>query len=547
MAERSWTDAVTGASLLGGFNLVEYLEWITHRKTRINRSLTQFLHEATHHWCFDSLVGSAISQLLLRARRKALFADGKVTNALVADVTRAMVAETLLHPLAEGLALFAEFDIRPGRSTVESMSMTSTLICFGFNLKTERDRSEMALQALLQTTRRSAEHLDRKAGIYALPFECKGGYLAGYLATKGLWASMAASAPKLLDTDLFLAFLRSYVYDDAHLVLLLLESDPEIEVVGTTVVNHMQERFRVLIECKTHELRSRVDDWEQACASGAPIYAAIGVDLDTARRANDAIHMLMDDIDDDGAVSEFAAHAYMTARNRQYLTLGRLEATARRVETGTEIAGPEGTRVCFAVTDWQLDGPARSGQLIAVLAYRERLLQVYFQAEGHTQLVHQFGLTGDIDAEEARNFVTNLALNDQLHANLEEALAQLMADPALQVWEQESRDSLLDVAEHLYGILGTLQTDSEQIPTVLAKLRTGGLLELLDGDVDLVKAIALIGLANTVGSDSVSIALFAGVGGLDDALIARARESAARRHGMHLLQLTPQGGAIALV
>jgi hypothetical protein len=547
MAERSWTDAVTGASLLAGFDLVAYLQWLTRRSTRIEGALTQFLHEATHHWCFDSPVGAAVSQLLLRARRRALVGSGKVEE-LIEDIQRATVAQQLLHPLSEGLALFAEFDISPGKSLVESRTMSSVNICFGFPLDTKRDRNEMALQVLLQNTRRSAEYLERKAGIYALPFDCADGYLAGYLSVKAVWAALAARAPKLMDTDLFLAFLRSYVFDDGALVLLLVESDPDPYTLTEVAANHLRERFGALVDQAPEHLCARIDAWEQACESGLSIHPAIGVDEDTRSRAHDSIVMLMDDVQEEGPIQEYAAHAYLTAVNRQYMTLGRLAAEARRrAAGGVEVVGLVGADVNYLQPDWALDVASLSGELIAVTAYRAPALLLFFRAENCCQLVHSFGRVDNLDLEPLNRYVSNLPQDELRHAELEQGLEQFLAQSNLRSLQQYAVGPALKAAEQLYGLLATLQTESESVSAVLTKLRSGGLLELLDGDVELLRAIASIGLANTVGTDPASIALFAGVAGLGEALTARALATACERHGAHLMQPTARGGAIALV
>lgn len=77
-----------------------------------------------HHWCFQSAVGSTLSLLYLRARRTALVIsvqEEKSTPAsdsdVVEDLGRYELVVNLLRPLAEGLALFAEFDVVPQRSS----------------------------------------------------------------------------------------------------------------------------------------------------------------------------------------------------------------------------------------------------------------------------------------------------------------------------------------------------------------------------------------------------------------------------------------------
>jgi hypothetical protein len=77
------------------------------------QTLPAFLHEVTHHWCFQSPIGATIAAL--RARSDETIWRAKTRD----DVTRAAVfrveAETLgeiYRPLSEGLALFAQHLLR---------------------------------------------------------------------------------------------------------------------------------------------------------------------------------------------------------------------------------------------------------------------------------------------------------------------------------------------------------------------------------------------------------------------------------------------------
>jgi hypothetical protein len=119
-ASRSFTNAITNAALFARLNTIEYLRWLGARDNSVNEVLPQFLHEFTHHWCFDSKVGSAIAMVRLRAQRHATVHSQAHRAQILGDVVRARAAEIVLRPLSEGLALFAEFDIVPGRGRVSS-------------------------------------------------------------------------------------------------------------------------------------------------------------------------------------------------------------------------------------------------------------------------------------------------------------------------------------------------------------------------------------------------------------------------------------------
>ena len=552
--ERSWTDAITNAALLGGFDAVGYLAWLAGRAARIEAALPQFLHEFTHHWCFDSIVGNAIAQLVLRARRNALvFGLDERFDEIESDVLRAQAAELMLQPLAEGLALFAEFDITPGESRVESRTSTACLICFGFPIKSDRDpvgNATMVLRALLQTTRRQPAILERKAGVYAQGFECEAGYLAGYLSVKALWAHLASKAPRLHDRDLTLAFLRSYVYDDARLAWLMLRRDLTDFEASEAIANHIYQRLAALVE--SDDLVECVDAWESACEQHLPVIEAIGVTLADRERANDELMLMMDDVQHDGPIADFAAHALMTLQERRYLTLGAIAAVATTQDGRTRVesvAASSGGRAEFLVEPgrWPFaSAPPLGGELVAVTPSRRACVLIYFVADKQARLIHSFGSLDDIDLEELARHMVNRQPNTALHEQLEAALAAALADPRLGRGLAQCRRNVLRVADELYGTLATLHAEDDAVAGALERLRRGGLLALLDDDADLVRGVACIGLANTVGTDPASLAMFFSLAGLDDALVERTIATASVRHGMRLLARGKAGGVIAV-
>lgn len=552
--ERSWTDAITNAALLGGFDALGYLAWLAGRRARIEAALPQFLHEFTHHWCFDSVVGNAIAQLVLRARRNAhVFGLAERFDAIESDILRAQAAELMLQPLAEGLALFAEFDITPGESRVESRTTTACLSCFGFPIKSDRDpvgNATMVLRALLQTTRRQPAMLERKAGVYAQRFECEAGYLAGYLSVKALWAQLASKAPLLHDRDLYLAFLRSYIYDDARLALLMLDHALSDFAACEAIANHIYRRLGALVE--SDDLVERVNAWESACLGGQPVIEAIGVTVAERERADDELMLLMDDVQQKGPISDFATHAMMTLQERRYLSLGAVPAVASsqrgRIRIAAVAASPYG-RAEFMVDKqhWPFAPDSLlAGELIAVTPSRRPCVLVYFVADKQACLVHSFGSLDDVDQDELARHAINRRSNAALHEELEAALAASLAHPGLSMSLEQSRRNVLRVAERLYGTLATLHAAQEAVDGVLVRLRQGGLLALLDDDADLVRGVASIGLANTMGTDRASLSMFSALAGLDEALIERTIATASVRHGMRLLARGQSGGVIAV-
>src|SRR5258708_11032875 len=84
--------------------------------------LGSYIHEALHHMCFRSPVGSAIAYLyhrgFLRAFDHTTLGEAAAYDEyqVLEDTVRVETILTIMRPLAEGIALFGEFDAWPGAS-----------------------------------------------------------------------------------------------------------------------------------------------------------------------------------------------------------------------------------------------------------------------------------------------------------------------------------------------------------------------------------------------------------------------------------------------
>jgi hypothetical protein len=145
---RSFVDPTTNEMVISDFSLPDYLPWLRGRPVAGSRLLANFLHEWTHRWCFHSRVGSALALLRMRAACRA-YTDRSEFD----DYVRCMTVSSVLEPLAEGLALFAEFDTYPGDSPWMSQTLTASLTLFAPAIETD-GKPLLLLEGLLQTLRR---------------------------------------------------------------------------------------------------------------------------------------------------------------------------------------------------------------------------------------------------------------------------------------------------------------------------------------------------------------------------------------------------------
>ncbi len=254
---QAWTDLVSNITSLMPPTVEDdprpWLGWGGARP----ENLSVFLHEATHHWCFMSPVAFAIAGLTLRARLhmvRVLNGERHLEHSIVNDLVRADTALELLRPLAEGLALFAEFDaISRIRSKAISPVLQSLVQFFvdprrGAHLF-QNLPAEAAVAAaigeVLYDLRTNPVTMNRKASLLLKPFSMHaGGYLPGYLAVKSLWR--AASRKRFLlasETDSFLMYLRSYIYDDWGFVATLLSEERNEIRSAEAILNYLNRRI----------------------------------------------------------------------------------------------------------------------------------------------------------------------------------------------------------------------------------------------------------------------------------------------------------------
>lgn len=293
-----------------------------------NRQLLTFIHEMTHNWCFDSIVVNAQRMIAMRAQTNALAlatlsrdpelagpdagsmhrdgdpppeesirlmgalmramhgppspnnliaADDLLINAVADDLIRLEVTQALFRPLAEGLALFAEYDAI-SRLKSSAWSPVPTAVAWNFagleKMKEEPYASlpepvhAMVLAGhLIEAVRLSADAIRAKASVLAQPFaSTAGGYLPGYLAVKNMWRHLYKRDVRLYgETDLVLAYLRSFFYEDPAIGLAILAPTGPDPVSGA---NAIISAFRSRVEAFEAASPEAVTAFEAHLASG---------------------------------------------------------------------------------------------------------------------------------------------------------------------------------------------------------------------------------------------------------------------------------------
>jgi hypothetical protein len=290
LAERAWTDLVSNSTVIPAIDLKKHFEQYYETESFPIECLDSLLHEAVHHWCFHSIVGSALATLHFRAHTaimdKRLFLESRDHRRQLSEyIFRFEVAQMLLRPIAEGLALFAEYDVEPMPQT-RAVSRPMSLIYKHFTADGSRHFSENwgpSAVPVLRNVRRSKQHILKKANLFLEPLSCSaGGYLPGYLTVKNLWRVASDECEAFLDKDLFLLLLQRYFYRDygliAHLLRPLENDDGHVE----DMLNYFGKRlwdFRSLDFAKEAKRIDSTDDFVESSTEEA-IAGQINTDED---------------------------------------------------------------------------------------------------------------------------------------------------------------------------------------------------------------------------------------------------------------------------
>src|ERR1700677_1049592 len=269
--DRSWTNIFSGTSYLSGVDPSSVVGHLLAQCRTPKTVLPTLLHESTHHWCVFSLLGTTVAMMQARARlrtlalaRDPLDVDAEVFAAVSRDRLRVKTVMTMLEPLAEGLALFMEFDASPGDSEMISSPMYFTRTFFGEEKLTKDETPgeiSNTICDILWETRMSGYCARRKEQLLSQPLSFKsGGYLPGYLTVKSLYVEAVKRAKAFDDSHLFACYVKSFFYDDCGLISLLLDQDIADDEWVQRVAEYLKGRF---IDLRTCDIGRDVERYER--------------------------------------------------------------------------------------------------------------------------------------------------------------------------------------------------------------------------------------------------------------------------------------------
>jgi len=280
--------------------------------------LPTILHEYTHFNCFNSPVGEAILHCYLKAKKLAKqIQEEKFFGKEYQDLhwqcfdayVRYQSVLELLRPLAEGLAVFAEFDECLGKSECQSKTMSLLLEYFiakdkdfidtirdqvnNLDAKTKLELvanlflseqrlcddpfTNLIFQSLEKETLNQRKKILYEESTYSFKNDnsLNADYLVGYWLVKSLYTSSFMEDTRrsnLSDPSLFSTYLIQFFYYDFELVFFLLNSEIEEDEINkektletvAKIKNHIFSRFSHFLKITDNELTNKFEKWIQS-------------------------------------------------------------------------------------------------------------------------------------------------------------------------------------------------------------------------------------------------------------------------------------------
>lgn len=551
---RSFTDPVMNWVLISGLKIDRHLANLLQAGKYPTRYLPDFLHELMHHWCFHSPVGMALALLQMRASRNAMLLLDEATDPeatrIAEDLVRYETAISLMRPLAEGLALFAEFDAAPGDSSV--LSITSTLFAASFSDRSEADNLSPAeswenLGRLLAEHRTTNEFRERKANLLVQSFTARnGGYLPGYLLVKNIHRILInqTKSNKLFDRDLYLTYLRSFFYEDYAFVATLLDPDAVLDPwthyndSAQNISVYLQKRFAQLFVLTT---RTEVDRFELAVSAGQEFAWQIPPDVDPGLQelGRQRLQQMLAEIDFEGPADStekiLRRNDHWLLAQRDLMCIGSFPAP---VEVNVHQRALVGEYKSDSTTDLRIplcSLPALEGVAVGKGAGST---EFFLSATGryslqtvtlNNQVVAIHSLSDnftDAVRKQVTGYWTSLENATELRKSRYAAIHRALKESTAEVYVEHYRENAARVADELYGSKALLFTPSSHIDLCLQTLLGSGLYEILNKDSDLVRAVAYLSLVVAANPDRRAISEFLAEESLDlDELLDRISHS----------------------
>lgn len=545
----NYVDPVINQTVFSQIDLREHIAQLL-RFEFPERFLPTFLHETTHHWCFNSPVGTALALLRMRACRRATMVSSGYNDFdlhwdLLEDVLRQETAQKLLRPYAEGLACFMELDSIPGSSNV--ISMPSLLAFLNFN-NYEDDkclRSDINLQiySLLYRARQDPPLTQRREDLLASHFNPKhGGHLAGYMIVKGLWRQGKCQSNRAYDAELFVCFLRAFFWHDYGLVNILLDPTLSEHNAVNAISDYFVNRLNQLLEIdwekqlEIFEVSYLESSSVKKMAGATPIqhwkFDGLGISEELWQSGSTRLDCLIEELYSDiehifepenpkwlqAMLNVFDRERFL---RRDLLCIGSLDVEVEINEYGRVLAyhGVGGEEIpVFAGThslpiQCSLERARGSIDFFLLPRWHARALCVLRENICVCE-IFQGNLTDEVK-QHIKEIVATRSASSRIVADAEKNLAKVISGDAIHIiykkFHETSDPELESLALNMIlSLVGTPVSNEFRL-----KLKNTGMFGVFDEDAELLSGLAFLGVACSVCADRDTIRNLALQQGID--------------------------------
>ena len=481
---RSWTDWTTNSVFFRGLDSSAYLRWLRRRDLRGVHLVGEFLHEFTHHWCYRTLLGAtlAMTELRLSIFTEA-YPDGRAIWAR--DLVAYRMITNLLRPMSEGLSQMAEYDLTHIDADAHAGTpLGASVLCFGAG------GDDQFRHAMLQMLRHSPDLLERKASLYLKEFEVEDGYLPGYMAAKNAAWSIVGRGYNV-PIEVFLAYVRSYFWDDPALISILVSEEMNGSEVVSSLHRRFSERFLALYTAK--DLPERMQSFWKKWTPDAPAQCAaeLGCEEQEFAAAMERIGMLERHfhalVDRDRAAVERVAgmpadevHALLqaTADSRRYVVVAAAEVVVGE-DGGITLAGEgQADEPAPQLASYVTLPPGRYELSAVIPTFGTFLGILATDAEGHVEPLMEMQAPGCDDG--VRQSTLRFVSNRQALQGRMAQLRERFLEAGLKVAESKVVDEIsawsYEQAMAFYAAAACARVqDQERAAAARAMLRTQGL------------------------------------------------------------------------
>jgi hypothetical protein len=552
--KRSWADMISNQTAIADFRIRDHVNAMRSNKSFPLAGLPAFVHECTHHWCFESAVGLSLALIWVETWRDFIVwnqDDVGSANTLKLGKSRLFRYELislLLRPILEGLALFAEFDAFPGDA-----KFTSTPMLWAWLLYSETKKDFQAeLEQILTASRLTSSVADRKVNVLAkaLSVSDTDGYLAGYLSVKTTSFVILESSSKFVDSDFFLSYVREYFFEDPELVSTIL-TEPEDEWKWAEGVIHyfknkikslaegvnegvLEEFEQTLSNPKCDPVMTRLDDGfsVEGEVLGSPLFKNSPAVQPARKQLHRALADVIKNVGKPGFEWLEDSSVAMLIR-RHLMCLGSYPTRVRINEFRHVVIYDEQGPILAGESKAGFD-PQEGDGVLDFYVSPTRMFRAYAVSLGASLvLLHPVSRPNQrIEGQLSDSLLSSEVIRKVLDSATKFLETNRFDDPQ----HQTLRAAFGRAAHELYETWSTVIVERSSLAAAKDALRTDGLWTVMGGSLQSLRALASIGLCQSVGWDEKNTSTLLKQRGIDHSETLRALSAAAAEWGFRLFR-----------